>query len=60
VDFGTCDGAPHTWSAEVFPQNGKFAGGKATTVTAALACGPFENCASGFVEQVVQLRGGRN
>jgi hypothetical protein len=55
-DFGTCDGAPHSWSADVFPENGKFAGGKTITVTFALACGPFE-CADGFVEQTVQLRG---
>ena len=57
-DFGTCDGASHSWSAGVFPQNGKFAGGKALTVAFAFACGPFE-CAEGFVEQTVQLRGGR-
>jgi len=57
-DSGTCDGAHHSWSADVFPQNGKFAGGKTTTVTFAFACGPFE-CASGFVEQTVRLRGGR-
>jgi hypothetical protein len=48
---------PHTWSADVFPQNGKFAGGKTMTVTFAFSCGPFE-CGSGFVEQTVQLRGG--
>jgi hypothetical protein len=56
-DSGTCDEAPHSWSADVFPESGKFAGGKAMTVTFAFACGPFE-CASGFVEQTVQLRGG--
>jgi len=57
-DSGTCDGATHTWSAEVFPQNGKFAGGKAMTVTFAFSCGPFE-CSNGYVEQTVQLRGGK-
>lgn len=57
-DLGTCDGTSHTWSAEVFPQNGKFKGGKALTVTFALSCGLFE-CGSGFVEQTVQLRGGK-
>lgn len=56
-ESGTCDGAPHPWSAEVVPQNGKFAGGKSLTVTFAYSCGPFE-CSSGFVEQTVQLRGG--
>src|SRR5262245_36312750 len=30
-DFGTCDGAPHSWSADVFPQSGQFRGGKALT-----------------------------
>jgi hypothetical protein len=55
-DFGTCDGAPHPWAADVFPQNGRFAGGKTMTVTIAFACGPFE-CAEGFVEQTVRLRG---
>jgi hypothetical protein len=55
---GTCDGASHPWAAEVFPLNGKFAGGKAMTMTFAFACGPF-NCATGYVEQTVVLRGGR-
>ena len=57
-DFGTCDGAPHTWAADVFPQNGKFAGGKTITLNFATSCGPFE-CAFGFAEQKVQLRGGK-
>ena len=57
-DFGTCDGTSHNWSAEVFPQNGKFAGGKALTLNFATSCGAFE-CAFGFVEQTVQLRGGK-
>jgi hypothetical protein len=57
-DFGTCDGTPHGWSAQVFPQNGKFAGGKTMTLTFAISCGPFE-CGVGFVEQTVQLRGTR-
>jgi hypothetical protein len=56
--FDTCDGSSHSWSVEVFPQNGKFAGGKTITVTFAVGCGPFE-CATGFVEQTVLLRGGR-
>ena len=57
-DLGTCDGTPHSWSAEVFPQNGKFAGGKLQTIISALSCG-LGDCASAFIEQVVQLRGGR-
>jgi hypothetical protein len=55
-DSGTCDGASHAWSVEVFPQNGRFGGGKAMTMTFTLACGTFE-CAEGFVEQTVHLRG---
>jgi hypothetical protein len=55
--FGTCDGAPHDWSAEVFPQSGKFKGGKSLTVTFTFTCGLFQ-CADGYVEQTVQLRGG--
>ena len=57
-DFGTCDGTAHTWSADVFPQNGKFKGGKALTLNFATSCGPFD-CAFGFAEQTVQLRGGK-
>lgn len=56
-DFGTCDGTPRAWSADVFPQNGKFAGGKSMTVAYSFACGPFE-CTNGFTEQKVQLRAG--
>lgn len=56
--FGTCDGTSHTWSAQVYPQNGKFAGGKTMTVNNAYACGPFE-CAFGYAEQKVQLSGGK-
>jgi hypothetical protein len=55
-DFGTCDGTTHTWSADIFSQNGKFSGGKALTVNFAISCGAFE-CGVGFVEQTVQLRG---
>lgn len=55
---GTCDGATHTWAAEVFSQNGTFAGGKAMTVSFAFTCGPF-TCADGYVERTVVLRGGR-
>jgi hypothetical protein len=55
-DVGTCDGTAHTWSAEVFPQNGKFKGGKTLTITIGVSCGQFE-CGFGYIEQVVQLRG---
>src|SRR5918996_2142292 len=39
-DVGTCDGATRAWSADVFPENGRFAGGNAMTVTFAFSCGP--------------------
>jgi hypothetical protein len=55
-DFGTCDGVPHVWSAEVFPEQGLFKGGRTLTVAFAFSCGPFD-CADGFAEQTVQLRG---
>jgi hypothetical protein len=55
-DFGTCDGAPHPWTASVYPQGGKFAGGKALTVSFAYSCGTFE-CGYGYAEQVVILQG---
>ena len=55
-DFGTCDGASHSWSAEIFPQNGLFKGGKTLTLNFATSCGAFE-CAFGYAEQTVQLRG---
>lgn len=56
-DARTCDGTPHAWSADVVPQNGKFAGGKSLTMTFTFACGPFQ-CTSGFNEQTIQLHGG--
>lgn len=53
---GTCDGATRTWTAEIFPDGGKFAGGKSITVSIGFACGVVE-CGIGFNEQVVQLTG---
>jgi hypothetical protein len=55
-DFGTCDGVSHTWKVDVTAFNGKFAGGKAMTISFAAACGAFE-CAFGFNEQTVILKG---
>jgi hypothetical protein len=50
-----CDGTFRPWSVEVFPVIGsKFAGGKAASVTFAVACGPFE-CGVDFQEHIVQL-----
>jgi hypothetical protein len=56
-DFGTCDGVTRTWAADVFGQNGKFAGGKALTLSFSASCGPFD-CAFGFDQSTVQLKGG--
>lgn len=56
-ESGTCDEAPRPWSAEIFPSNGKFAGGKAMTVTFGYTCGIFQ-CADGYIQKTVQLRGG--
>jgi hypothetical protein len=54
----TCDGTPQPWSATAIPSNGKFAGGKSLTVVVTFACGSSQ-CAEGFTEQTVQLKGGR-
>lgn len=59
--FGTiegfdCDGSTQPWTVEVFGQNGVFRGGKAISVTFAVACGPFL-CGEDFQEHVVQLSG---
>jgi hypothetical protein len=51
-----CDGTVQTWTAEVLPENGTFAGGKAATVAVAFACGAFQ-CGIGYEERTVQLRG---
>ncbi len=52
-----CDGTTHSWTAEVFPNGGKFAGGRGTVHANAFACGFFD-CSEDFVEQSVKLRGG--
>lgn len=57
-EFGTCDGTTHAWSADVYPDNGKFAGGKTLTASFSFGCGVFE-CSGGYVEQTVMLRGGK-
>jgi hypothetical protein len=51
-----CDGTTQSWSVEVFPVSGKFAGGKALSVTFAVACGPLE-CGTDYDEWIVRLRG---
>jgi hypothetical protein len=58
IEGFTCDGTTQAWSAEIFGSNGLFKGGKALTVSFAVACGPFL-CGVDFEERVVQLKGGR-
>ncbi len=53
-----CDGATRPWSMQVLGDNGKFAGGKALSVTFAVACGAFD-CGVDFEERIIQLKGGR-
>ena len=54
----TCDGVSRPWSLQVLGDNGKFAGGKALSVTFAVACGAFE-CGVDFQERIIQLKGGK-
>jgi hypothetical protein len=56
---GLCDGTTRSWSVDLLPQGGKFVGGKATTVTFAVSCGPLQCLHTDFEERTVQLRGGR-
>ncbi len=52
-----CDGTAQPWSVEVFPAVGtKFSGGKAVSVTFAVACGPLQ-CSFDFQEHKVRLSG---
>jgi hypothetical protein len=51
----TCDGTDQPWSVVIYGQNGsKFAGGKAASVTFAIACGILR-CAFDYQEHTVQL-----
>lgn len=54
----TCDGVKRPWTVEVIGDNGRFSGGKAATITFAVACGVFE-CSEDFEERLVHLSGGR-
>jgi hypothetical protein len=51
----TCDGTAQPWSVEVLGDNGLFKGGRAATVTFAVACGRFD-CGADFEEHTVTLR----
>jgi hypothetical protein len=56
ISVHLCDGTPRSWSVEVFPDGGKFAGGKVASVTRASACGSFD-CGGDFEERTIVLRG---
>lgn len=52
-----CDGTARPFSLVVRGDNGTFAGGKALSVTFAVACGKFA-CGESWQESTVQLKGG--
>lgn len=56
--FTPCDGLTSPWEAYVPPTNGKFAGGKAATVTIATACNAFQ-CSGSYLESAIKLNKGR-
>lgn len=58
TDGSLCTGTPQRWTSDVFPDSGKFAGGKSASFTFSFACGTFE-CAAGYTEQTIKLRGGK-
>lgn len=49
-----CDGVTHPWSAVITPDTGEYRGGKAASISFAVACGVFE-CGFDFEERTVQL-----
>ena len=51
-----CDGTTQPWSVEVFGFTGAFKGGRAASVTFAVACGSFD-CGFDSEERIVMLRG---
>jgi hypothetical protein len=53
-----CDGQTHQWEAIATSYNGLFAGGKAASVSFAIACG-LADCAFTMTEQKIQVRRGR-
>jgi hypothetical protein len=50
-----CSGGPLPWSATVIPDNGRFAGGRATASVFIFACGPFV-CGEDSEEATIRLR----
>jgi hypothetical protein len=57
IEGFACDGSTQAWTADIFPFNGVFKGGRTITVTFATACGTFE-CGEGYDESIVTLSGG--
>lgn len=57
-DEGTCDGTVRPFTMGITAVSGKFAGGKAASITFAFACGDIM-CAEGYIEQTIQLTKGR-
>ena len=51
-----CDATTHTWTAEIIPGDGKFAGGRATIEATVFACGAA-GCDQDFVQQPIRLVG---
>jgi hypothetical protein len=52
----TCDGTQHIWSTTIFPQNGKFSGGRAELFSSIEVCGSFECTSAPELTQSIQLR----
>jgi hypothetical protein len=59
-EFATCDGTQQTWSTTIFPENGKFSGGKATILADIEVCGIFQCTVAPLVTQTIQLRRSAN
>ena len=53
--FTPCDGTTQSWSADVVPFNGQFAGGRTASITGAFGCGT-DQCNTSFLETTIQLR----
>ena len=56
IEGFACDGSTQAWSLEIFPFNGVFKGGRAISVTFAVACGQVF-CGEGFDESIVNSLG---
>jgi hypothetical protein len=53
-----CDGGTYPWQGYAPPANGKFAGGKAATISSAFGCGNG-GCSQGYAEATVKLNRAR-